>query len=109
MPGWAWWLIWVGLALASAGYLGYLGLNLLAKASRAAKALELGAKKVEAFTQALETKAELTRFEGNLMDDPAPLVAEHARNLKKREAKRQERQRRLIAKLIDYDESEFKP
>lgn len=109
METWVWWLIWVGLALFALIYLGYIGWDLLAKATRAAKSFEAGAKQVEALVQALEKPADIAKFEGNLLDDPGPLATEHARNLRKREAKRQERQRRLINKLIDYDESEFKP
>lgn len=109
MESWAWLLIWVGLALFATIYLGYIGWDLVGKATRAAKSLESGARQIEALVAALEKPAEISKFEGNLLDDPGPLAAEHARNLKKREAKRQERQRRLINKLIDYDESEFKP
>ncbi|MFM6977931.1 MAG: hypothetical protein ACKOWR_04380 [Micrococcales bacterium] len=76
-----------------------------------AKALEASAKLAEPLLEALEKTAILPEFSGNLLDDPAPLLAERRRNLRKREVQRQERQRRLINKLIDYqaDESEFKP
>lgn len=109
MEAWAWWLIWGGLALASLIYFGYLGLELFNKSARAMKELEVSAKLLEPLMAELENPAQLPVFEGNLLDDPSPLIAEHTRNLKKREAKRQGRQRRLINKLIDYDESEFKP
>ena len=109
MSSWAWWLIWGGLGLFSILYLGYIGFDLFGKATRAAKAIETAATQVEPLLKAFEQRADLPASQGNLLDDPAPLHAELDRNLKKRAAKRQDRQRRLINKLIDYNESEFKP
>lgn len=109
METWTWWSIWVGLSIFGAVYLGYLGWDLLNKASRALKEFELGAKRAQPLLEALQASGRLSDFEANLLDDPAPLAAEHQRNLRKRLLKRQDRQRRLINKLIDYDESEFKP
>jgi biopolymer transport protein ExbB/TolQ len=108
---WAWWLIWGGLVSFALIYLGYIGYDLFGKAMRAVKALEPLAKQIETLASTQQKSVTLAEFEGNLLDEPGPLVAEHARNLRKREAKRQARQRRLIDELIDYqvDESEFKP
>ena len=109
MSTWAWWIIWGGLTILSLGFFAFLAFDLISKAGRALKAVEHSAKLAEPLLKALETKVEIQPLVGNLLDDPAPLVAEYARNLKKREAKRAERQRRLINKLIDFNESEFKP
>lgn len=111
MPSWAWWLIWGGLGFFSMLYLGYLGYNLFGKASRALSALEPTAKRLEILAQAASQPPKIDAFEGNLLDEVGPLQTAHSRNLKKREARRVDRQRRLINKLIDYqaDESEFKP
>jgi hypothetical protein len=108
---WVWWLIWVGLVSFALIYLGYIGYDLFGKAVRAVKALEPLGKQIETLASTQQKSATLAEFEGNLLDEPGPLVVEHARNLRKREAKRQARQRRLIDELIDYqvDESEFKP
>jgi argininosuccinate lyase len=101
--------MWLVLSIGSLGYFGYLGYELIQKASRVAKALETPAEQIQNLVTALETTPDLPRFEGNLFDNPAELAAAHARNLKKRELKRQAEQRRLINKLNDYrpDESEF--
>lgn len=109
MASWIWWVIWPGLVLGALTYFGYLGYDLFGKSMRVLKELEGTGKLAEGLIAASQNKAELPEFEGNLLDDPGLLAADHARNLKKREAKRLERQRRLINKLIDYDESEFKP
>lgn len=109
MPGWIWWIIWAILVVGGAIYLGLIAADLVAKAKRAAKALEKPIKQIEALTERLATSVSLQEFEGNLQDDPGPLAAEYARNLKKRETRRLAEQRRLISKLVDYkaDESEF--
>ena len=111
MPVWSLWVIWSVLIIGSIGYLGYLGYELIQKAGRAAKAIDGTAEQIKKLVRALENSTQLPKFEGNLFDNPAELAGEHARNLKKREAKRQAEQRRLINKLIDYrsDESEFLP
>jgi hypothetical protein len=111
MPVWSWWVIWSTLIIGSIGYLGYLGYELVQKAGRVAKALDGTAGQIQKLASALEKTTQLPKFEGNLFDNPADLAGQHARNLKKREAKRQAEQRRLINKLIDYrsDESEFLP
>jgi hypothetical protein len=111
MPSWSWWVIWSVLIAGSIGYLGYLSYELVQKAGRAAKALEAPAEQFLIFANALEITQDLPNFEGNLLDNHAELAAEHSRNLKKREAKSQAEQRRLINKLIEYrpDESEFQP
>lgn len=111
MGSWVWVLIWLILSIGALGYFAYLGFELLSKAKRLVLA---GTKLVDQASRLVETAAALPSkqtFESNLLDDPGPIQAEYLRNLKKREAKRTERQRRLINKLIEYqaDESEFKP
>ena len=111
MAGWFWGLIWMILVLGALGYFAYLGFELLGKAKRLIAA---SSKLVDQATRLFEAVSALPAeqtFESNLLDDPGPIQAEYLRNLKKREAKRTERQRRLINKLIEYqaDESEFKP
>lgn len=109
MAGWVWWLIWSGLVVATITFFGYVAYELIGKTSRLAVALEETQVLAHGLVEASQKAPALTSFEGNLLDDPAPLSAQHQRNLKKRELKRQARQRRLINRLIDYDESEFKP
>ncbi|MEY4320247.1 MAG: hypothetical protein RLZZ471_188 [Actinomycetota bacterium] len=109
MASWVWWIIWAILGLFSLGYLAYRIYELLAKSGRALQEVEKTAKLFEPLVAALDQKPTPAEFEGNLLDDPAPLVADYVRGLKRREAKRAERQRRLINKLIDFNESEFKP
>ena len=109
MADWIWWVIWVGLAISALGYFAYLAFDLSSKAGRALKELEKTLELAKPLLGAFESKPELEPFGGNLLDDPAPLAADYARFLKKREAMRVERQRRLINRLIDFNESEFKP
>jgi hypothetical protein len=109
MSNWIWWIVWAGLSLAAIGFFAYLAFDLFSKAGRVLKELEKTFELAAPLLTALESKPEIKPFAGNLLDDPAPLAADYARYLKKREAKRAERQRRLINKLIDFNESEFKP
>ena len=109
MSDWIWWIVWVGLSASAIGFFAFLAFDLFSKAGRALKELEKTVELAAPLLAALESKPEIKPFAGNLLDDPAPLAADYARNLKKREAKRAERQRRLINKLIDFNESEFKP
>ncbi len=109
MPAWFWWVLWSVLGIAALGFFAYLALDLSAKASRTLKHIEKTVSLTSPLLAALAEKPTIQAAPDNLLDDPAPLVAEHARNLKKRESKRADRQRRLINKLIDFNESEFKP
>jgi hypothetical protein len=111
MTGWYWWIIWPALVIGGAIYLGVIVFDLAAKAKRAAKVAQKTAIQLETLSNLMAESAVLTPTEGNLLDDPAPLIAEYARNQRKRESKRLAEQRRLINKLIDYkaDESEFHP
>lgn len=111
MAGWIWALIWVILVVGALGFFAYLGFDLLAKAKRLLSAGSELTQQATGLANALSATPTQQAFESNLLDEPGPLQAEHRRNLKKRESKRQERQRRLINKLIEYraDESEFKP
>jgi hypothetical protein len=111
MPNWIWWLIWPLLIVGSLGYLGFIGFELLQKANRAAKAFTPTVERLQSLSVALEKPPEIKPSEGNLFDDASVLAASHASNLKKRKAKRDAEQRRLINKLISYrpDESEFLP
>jgi hypothetical protein len=109
MPAWFWWVLWSVLGIAALGFFAYLALDLSAKASRTLKHIEKTVSLTSPLLAALAEKPTIQAAPDNLLDDPAPLVAEHARNLKKRESMRADRQRRLINKLIDFNESEFKP
>jgi hypothetical protein len=109
MPVWFWWVLWSVLGIAALGFFAYLALDLSAKASRALKQIENTVSLTSPLVAALSEKPKIQAAPDNLLDDPAPLIAKHARNLKKRESMRADRQRRLINKLIDFNESEFKP
>ncbi len=111
MPQWIWWVIWPVLIFGSAGYLAFIGFELAQKGGRAVKAFEATNAQLQNLITELEKEPKVEAFEGNLLDDPSTLARAHASNLKKREARREAEQRRLINKLVEYrpDESEFRP
>ena len=99
--------VWIVLPIAAIGYLAIILWDLFNKTKRAAvPALEL-AEKLSDFSKATTIQPSIEKSDGNLFDDPGALEAERRVYLRKRLAKQQATQRRLITRLTKNQESEF--
>jgi hypothetical protein len=109
MPGWAWAIIWTALVLGSLAYFAWLGLRLAKKAKAAFSAAEPSISALVSLANAANEPAKYEPNPHNLLDDPREHIVEQARLSKLRQTKADERQRRLINKLIDFkpEESEI--
>jgi hypothetical protein len=106
MDGAALAIIWISLGVGSAAYLGYLGFRLFKKAKSAYEVSKPLIAKATALADAVNTKATYERPNDNLLDDVNVHLIERAKLVKSRELAAERRQRRLIDKLNNTQESE---
>jgi hypothetical protein len=106
MDGLALATIWISLGVGSAVYLGYLGYRLFKKAKSAYEVSKPLIAKATALADAVNTKATYERPNDNLLDDVNVHLIERAKLVKSRELAAERRQRRLIDKLKNTQESE---
>lgn len=102
------WLIaiWVVFPIAAVVYLTLLLVDIAGKAKRAASPLLEMAEHANRLSELSAQMPIIAKSEGNLFDDPAKLVAEQKEIRRSQQVKRQERQRRLIARLKQSQGSE---
>ena len=109
MESWVWWLIWTFLGLLAIG----TWLIILLGYRKAASSLAESAAKLVTLSEQLNTAAsELPSKEhprDNLKDDPAQLIAARTELLKGRAKRKEDRARRLVARVKDIKvEGRFK-
>lgn len=97
------------MVLGSLGYFAWLGLWLAKKAKAAFSAAESSIGALVELAKAANEPANYEPNPHNLLDDPREHIVKQARLSKLRQTKADERQRRLIYKLIDFkpEESEI--
>jgi hypothetical protein len=103
-------IVWVTLLVGSLVYLGYVFYSLFLKSKATYEASKPLISTVTRLVSAINEKPSYERPSDNLFDDVNVHLAERAKLKKKRELAAEQRQRRLIARIRDFDtqESELK-
>jgi uncharacterized SAM-binding protein YcdF (DUF218 family) len=103
-------IIWALLILGSLVYLGYVFYSLFIKSKAAYEASKPMIESAAQLVSAINEKPNYGRSSDNLFDDVNVHLVERAKLKKKRELAAEQRQRRLIARIRDFDtqESELK-
>lgn len=109
MDAWVWWLIWTFLVLLALGS----WLIILLGYRKAAASLAESAAKLLALSEQLNDAANAVPSRAhpkdNLKDDPAALIAQRSELLKGRAKRKEDRARRLVARVKDIKvEGRFK-
>ncbi|MEY4262465.1 MAG: hypothetical protein RLY88_173 [Actinomycetota bacterium] len=106
MGFWAWFWIWAGVFMVSLVTFALLGYNLFEKASGVVRQAANLAPVAEKLQSAIDVKPEIQRPKSNAFDDPKIHVQARKRLLQAKAKKRQDRQRRLIKQLNQFDPTE---
>ncbi len=103
-------IVWVTLLVGSLVYLGYVFYSLFLKSKTTYEASKPLISTGTCLVSAITEKPSYERPSDNLFDDVNVHLAERAKLKKKRELAAEQRQRRLIARIRDFDtqESELK-
>jgi hypothetical protein len=103
-------VVWAILILGSLVYLGYVFYSLFLKSKAAYEASKPMIASAAQLVSAINEKPNYERPSDNLFDDVNIHLVERAKLKKKRELATEQRQRRLIARIRDFDtqESELK-
>jgi dihydrodipicolinate synthase/N-acetylneuraminate lyase len=105
MGFWAWFAIWATLAVAALAFLIYIGYELFNKLEGNFHQLSKLQAKVEPLTKALESNSNAERPVESLLR-PIETLAARKSLLRARANKAEDRQRRLIARLKDFNPQE---
>ncbi len=105
MGFWAWFAIWCTLAIAALGVLGLIGYELFGKVEGNLHQIGRLQSKIAPLIAALEDKEPASRPTESLLD-PATAISQRKSLVRARESKAQDRQRRLIARLKDFNPQE---
>ena len=103
---WFWFWVWAGLGVSALVVLAFIGKSLYNRLLSAAHQGERIMEKVASLTSALEQKPTLEKPRANLNDEPQLAVARLNALKKVKNKKKQDRQRRLIASLRNFDPNE---
>ena len=106
MAVWAWVLVWAGSAVLGLAIFVILGYRLFSRAKDVARELNRIGKQAEKLQIAMDSEAQISRPEANLNDDPNVHLRARKQLLQAKAKKREERQRRLIKKLNQFDPTE---
>ena len=103
-------MMWVGLTIAALTFLGVLIYRLAKKGLGVLKAAQPAIDQLVILSKALAPIASYPKPNDNLLDDVNVHLVERAKLKKKRELAAEQRQRRLIERIRDFDtqESELK-
>jgi len=99
MSGWGWLLIFLGIVLVGAGWLGYLLWELKFKAEKVGQLIEPVLAQTQTLVEALESHPLYNKPANNLDDDPIEMTNRWLKLRGAREQKREAKKRRLIARL----------
>lgn len=99
-------LMWVALAIGSLAYLGFLLFRLAKKGMDVLEVAKPLLTQVGNLSEALSAKSSYEKPDDNLLDDLNTHRIERANLMKRRARKAEQRQRRLIENLKDFDSQE---
>jgi hypothetical protein len=106
MGFWPWFWIWVALALVALVFFAAIGYNLFLRGAAVLRQASKLAPIAEKLQAALDAQPDVAKPSANLHDDPKLHVQARKQLLRSKAKKREERQRRLIKHLNQFDPTE---